>query len=162
MIVSATHRNARVSAQKARLYRPLVKGLRAQAAVMQLAYMPGKVPRLIGAVLRSAMANATNNGGVQVESLLVHDVVINSGFSLKRARAVSRGSSHPITKRTAHITVMVEGQATEKPKAATRLKKALAAPVAKVKAVAKRPEKIVPQRAAIKPTQPKIHRRKSV
>lgn len=111
MEVTATHYNARLSPQKARLYRVLLKGLAVTQADSQLRFMPGKAPRVIRAVLHSAVANAKHNFAAAEQNLVVSDVVINAGFTLKRFRPVSKGTAHSITKRTAHVTVVVREKA---------------------------------------------------
>jgi large subunit ribosomal protein L22 len=103
----ATLKNARISPQKVRLFRPLLKGASAVAAEQRLLFMAGKAPKLLREVLRSAMANATNNFEADRARLTIQDLIVNAGYVLKRHQAVSRGSAHPILKRTAHVTVVV-------------------------------------------------------
>lgn len=123
MIVSATHHNARISPQKVRLYRQLLRRLPVSAAEHHLAFLPGKGPKLVAAVLKSAIANAIHNFGAAKENLTVHEVVVNAGFSLKRFKAASRGIAHGRIKRMSHITVAVHqpdtNQAKPKKKDAT-------------------------------------------
>ena len=106
----ATHRNARLSPRKVRIYRDLLKGLPVQVADSQLQFLPGKGPRIIRAVLRSAVANAQHNLKLTNAGLIVADVVVDGGFTFKRFRPASKGMAHPIIKRTAHVTVIVENR----------------------------------------------------
>lgn len=107
----ATHRNARISARKVRLYRGLLRGRAVAEADSQLLFMPGKSPRLVLAVLRSAVANATTNFKLDKAKLVISDVIVDGGFVFKRMRPRSKGSGYPILKRTAHVTVVVEDPA---------------------------------------------------
>jgi large subunit ribosomal protein L22 len=104
----ATHKNARISSRKVRLFRGLLRGLPVTVADSQLRFMPGKAPQLLRAVLKSAVANATNNLELEAGALVVSDVIVNDGFAFKRFRPASRGMAHAILKRTAHITIVVE------------------------------------------------------
>jgi large subunit ribosomal protein L22 len=154
--------------RKLRSYRQLLKGMPVASAEAQLMFLPGKVPKLLQAVLRSAAANAVHNNNMGRDSLVVRDVIVDGAFTMKRARAVSRGSSHGIIKRSSHITVLVEGDVTEKKR--LRRKKAATASVGaeseKVPQLRKanrpaRQTKI--SRASLKPAKTvTTHRRKSM
>lgn len=120
MEVKAQHKNVRMSARKLRTLRGVVCGLPAGDAEAQLKYRPSKAALTILQVLRSAVANAKHNHGIDVENLKVADVVIDGGFTLKRYRPSSKGSAKPILRRTAHVSVVVE----EVGKSKKRLKKA--------------------------------------
>lgn len=106
----ATHKNARISARKVRVYRDMLRGLSVRMADSQLRFLPGKSPKIIRAVLHSAVSNAKNNFNAAEDSLSVSDVIVDMGFSFKRFRAVSKGMAHPFIKRTAHVTVVVTGE----------------------------------------------------
>jgi large subunit ribosomal protein L22 len=110
MEVKAIHKNARVAVRKVRNYRGVIKGLAVEQALAQLKFLPGKVPQLLSKVLQSAVANATNNHELKREELVVAEVIANAGFALKRFRPVSKGRAHGYTKKTTHITVVVEPQ----------------------------------------------------
>ena len=100
----AIHKNARTSAQKARLVADQVRGLPAAQAVYTLQFSPRKAAAIILKVLKSAMANAENNVGLDVDSLYVSQIMVDEGPSLKRIRARAKGRADRITKRTSHIT----------------------------------------------------------
>jgi large subunit ribosomal protein L22 len=108
MNAQATHRNARISPRKVHVYRNMVIGMAVGDADAQLRFLPGKTAGLIRAVLKSAIANATNNNAADVQHLYVADLVANSGFVFKRFRPMSKGMAYSIKKRTAHITVVVQ------------------------------------------------------
>jgi len=108
MEIKAIHKNARLTPRKARRYRELIRGLSVADAKTQLAFLPGKAPKMIGAVLRSAIANATNNFSLNENALRVADVQVNQGFVLTRYQPMSKGMAYPVKTRTAHVTVVVE------------------------------------------------------
>ncbi len=98
----------RVSPQKARLVARNVQGRPVEEAMNILRFTPKKAARLIGKVLDSAVANAEQISGVDVDTLVVKSVVVNPGPTWKRIQPRSMGRAYRILKRTAHITVVVE------------------------------------------------------
>lgn len=69
--------------------------------------------------IKSASANAVQNFKQQQKDLYISKIIINEGATLKRHRPVSRGRTHPIRKRTSHITVEL-GVQTKSPKTAKK------------------------------------------
>ena len=89
----------------------MLSGMSAAAAMQQLSFMPGKGPEIMLEVLKSAMANAKNNHDIDEATLKVSTIMIDGGLVMKRFQPVSRGMAHPILKRTAHVTVILDGEA---------------------------------------------------
>ena len=56
-------------------------------------------------VLESAMANAENNEGADVDDLRISEIYVNEGITVKRIRPRARGRADRIFKRTCHVTV---------------------------------------------------------
>jgi large subunit ribosomal protein L22 len=104
---TAVLRHARISAQKARLIADLVRGMKVENAVDQLQFSTKKAAALVKKVLDSAIANAENNQGADVDELKVAKIFVDEGPSLKRFHARARGRGDRILKRTCHITVVV-------------------------------------------------------
>ncbi|MGC9385766.1 MAG: 50S ribosomal protein L22 [Hydrogenovibrio sp.] len=107
MQVSATHRFARISPQKARLVADLIRGKDVETAVNLLAFSDKKASDLISKVLNSAIANAENNEGADIDELKVTAAYVNEGPIMKRMRARAKGRGNRILKRISHITVTV-------------------------------------------------------
>ncbi|SFR62338.1 50S ribosomal protein L22 [Thiomicrospira sp. ALE5] len=107
MQVSATHKFARISPQKARLVADLIRGKSVESAVNILAFSDKKAADLMKKVLNSAIANAENNNGADVDELLVTAVFVDEGPLMKRMRARAKGRGNRIIKRMSHITVTV-------------------------------------------------------
>ena len=107
MQVSATHKFARISPQKARLVADMIRGKDVESAVTILTFSDKKAAALIKKVLNSAIANAENNEGADIDELSVSAVQVNEGPLLKRMRARAKGRGNRIIKRTSHITVTV-------------------------------------------------------
>lgn len=107
MQVSATHKFARISPQKARLVADMIRGKGVESAVNILTFSNKKAAELIKKVLNSAIANAENNEGADIDELKVTATFIDEGPIMKRMRARAKGRGNRIQKRTSHITVTV-------------------------------------------------------
>lgn len=95
----------------------MLRGLPVADAQAQLMFLPSRKARdLLGAVLKSVVANASHNLQVAASDLKVSDIIINEGFAFKRFSPVSRGQAHPILKKTSHITVTLETLKEQKPR----------------------------------------------
>ena len=108
MATEATLRNARIAAQKMRLVADQVRGLPVEKALNVLMFSDKKAAHLIRKVLESAIANAENNDGADVDELRVSRICVDEGPTMKRWRARARGRAAKILKRTSHVTVAVE------------------------------------------------------
>lgn len=107
MRVSAQHKNARISAQKARLVADMIRGKSVAQALNILAFSPKKGAELIKKVLESAIANAEHNEGADIDELKVVTIFVDKGPSLKRFQARAKGRGNRIEKQTCHINVTV-------------------------------------------------------
>jgi len=100
-------RFARLSAQKGRLVADQIRGLPVEQAINILAFSKKKGAVLVKKVLDSAIANAENNLGADIDELKVSAVCIDEGPTMKRIRARAKGRAAKILKRSSHITVTV-------------------------------------------------------
>lgn len=111
MEAKAIRKYVRISAMKLRLPINEVKGKNAGEALSILKFMPLKAAAIIYKTLRSAISNAENNQELDVDTLLVKNILVDQGPSLKRFRPRARGRASRILKRTSHLTVIVESSA---------------------------------------------------
>lgn len=107
MQAEARLKTGRLSAQKARLVADQIRGLHVEKALNLLAFSTKKGAALIKKILESAIANAENNVGADVDELKVSAIQVNEGPSMKRIRPRAKGRANRITKRTSHIIVTV-------------------------------------------------------
>lgn len=107
MRVNAQHKNARISAQKARLVADLIRGKDVAQALNILTFSPKKGAELIKKVLESAIANAEHNNVADIDELKVVTIFVDKGPSLKRFQARAKGRGNRIEKQTCHINVTV-------------------------------------------------------
>ena len=105
MEVSARLKGARISAQKARLVADQVRGKPVEDALALLDFSNKKAAHLVKKVLNSAIANAENNEGADVDELKVSSIYVDEGMTMKRIRARAKGRADRIFKRSCHIIV---------------------------------------------------------
>ena len=107
MEVAAKLKGAKISAKKARLVADQVRGKGVEDALDLLTYSNKKAAHLIKKILDSAIANAENNEGADVDELKVSSIFVDEGMTMKRLRPRAKGRADRILKRTCHITVKV-------------------------------------------------------
>ncbi|KGI77422.1 50S ribosomal protein L22 [Oleiagrimonas soli] len=107
MEAKAILRSARISAQKVRLVADMVRGMPVGKADGLLEYTNKKAAHLVRKVLLSAVANAENNLGADVDELKVARIFVDEGPTMKRMHARAKGRGSRILRRTSHITVVV-------------------------------------------------------
>ena len=105
ILFKASHRNARISARKARLVMDLIRGQKAEKALVRLEYCDRRASPMIRKVLESAIANAAQMSGVESENLVVHQAYADEGATMKRWRPRSMGRAFPRLKRSCHLSV---------------------------------------------------------
>ncbi len=112
MEVQARLKGARISAQKARLVADQVRGKPVEEALNLLEFSSKKAAHIVKKVLDSAIANAENNEGADVDELKVSSIFVDEGMTMKRLRPRAKGRADRIFKRSCHITVKVaDGEA---------------------------------------------------
>lgn len=107
MSTQAKLKNARISPQKARLVADQIRGLPVDKALQLLEFSTKKGSDIIKKVLDSAIANAENNDGADVDELKVAEIFVDGATPLKRIKARAKGRADRIVKRSSHITIRV-------------------------------------------------------
>ena len=107
MQVSATTKRLRISPQKVRLIVDQVRGKAVGDALEILSFSPQKAAGLVRKVIESAIANAENNEGADIDELKISEVFVNAGLTMKRIKTRAKGRADRILKRTSHITVTI-------------------------------------------------------
>ena len=107
MEVAARLKGARISAQKARLVADQVRGRPVEEALSLLEFSNKKAAHIVRKVLNSAIANAENNEGADVDELKVSSIFVDEGMTMKRIRPRAKGRADRIFKRSCHITIKV-------------------------------------------------------
>lgn len=107
MEVSSKQKYVRISAQKCRLVADQVRGLPVERALNVLAFSKKRAAFFVKKTLESAIANAENNEGADVDELRISAICVDEGPTMKRMRARAKGRGSRIFKRTSHIAVTV-------------------------------------------------------
>jgi large subunit ribosomal protein L22 len=107
MEVAARLKGAQISAQKARLVADQVRGMSVEEALSLLEFSPKKAAHIVKKLLDSAIANAENNEGADVDELKVSSIFVDEGMTMKRLRPRAKGRADRILKRSCHITIKV-------------------------------------------------------
>jgi len=98
---------ARVSVQKACFVLDAIRGKDVESALGILAYNPRYASSVIEKVLKSAIANAENNNGMDVSKLYIQECYAGQAPTMKRIRPRAQGRAYRILKRMSHITVVL-------------------------------------------------------
>jgi large subunit ribosomal protein L22 len=101
----ASHRFARSSARKVRKLLDLVRGKYADDALMMLKYLPHRAARMVEQVLKSAMANAEDQGIRAPGDLIIGDARGDDAGMFKRLMPRARGMAYLVRRRSCHITI---------------------------------------------------------
>lgn len=107
----ARHRYARITARKARFIADMIRGRSANEALQLLEFSPRRGAAFYLKVLRSAMANASQDEEVNLNRLVVAECRADDGPLLNnrmRWRPGPQGRAMPFSKRTSHLTVGVQ------------------------------------------------------
>ena len=105
--VRAIARYIRMSPHKVRRVLDQIRGRSYREALIVLEFMPYRACTPVLKALRSAVANAEHNQGLDPANLVVSQAFADAGPSLKRYRPRAQGRAYPIRKPTCHITVAV-------------------------------------------------------
>ncbi|MDR2670719.1 MAG: 50S ribosomal protein L22 [Oscillospiraceae bacterium] len=100
-------RYLRISPRKVQIVGELIRGKDAKTAQAILKHTPKAASEPLLKVLRSACANAENNFEMDTDNLVVSEVLVGPGPTLKRISPRAQGRAFRILKRTSHITVAV-------------------------------------------------------
>jgi large subunit ribosomal protein L22 len=85
-----------------------IQGLPVEDALNTLKFTPKKTAKTLSKVLQSAIANANQLPGMDIDALYVKRVCIDEGPTWKRIRPRAMGRATRILKRTSHVTVVVD------------------------------------------------------
>ena len=111
MKATATARFIRIAPRKVGLVCDLVRGIRVEDAFNILHFSPKGASVPVEKLIRSALANLLQQEGtkkVDTEEVMISELVVNEGPTLKRFRPRAMGRATRIRKRTSHIQVTLE------------------------------------------------------
>ena len=103
----AVLRMYRSSPQKLNLLAQQIRGMKVERALAELQFSPKRPAKDVRKLLQSAIANAENNHGLDIDSLVVAEAHVGKNLVMKRIRARARGRAAPIQKPFAQLTIVL-------------------------------------------------------
>jgi len=103
----ACHRFARISARKARYVMDLVRGVSVERALSDLRFSLKRASPMIRKVIRSALANATQEAGLETANLYIAQALVDVGPQIKRWKPRAMGRAYKRLRRTCHLSVVL-------------------------------------------------------
>lgn len=104
----AIARYIRISPSKIRIVLDNIRGKNAEEAVAILENSPQEAAAVSAKLLKSAIANAENNKGLNRADLFVAEAYACPGPTMKRLNPRAKGSADRILKRSSHITIVLD------------------------------------------------------
>ena len=106
--VMAKAKSIRTSGQKLNLVAQSIRGQNIKQAIDQLTFSRKRIARQVLKVLNSAIANAENNFGLDIDKLIVDEAFVGKSIVMKRMRPRARGRAARILKPFSKLTIIVK------------------------------------------------------
>jgi len=107
LLAKASIIRLKISAQKLNLVVKSIRNMKASDALAHLAFSPKRIAIDVKKCLQSAIANAENNLGLDIDNLVVTSATVGSSITMKRVRARARGRSAKISKPFSNVYIIV-------------------------------------------------------
>ena len=104
----ATLKYARISSRKVKIVADLIRGKNVDEAIAIVKFTPKASSEIIEKLLKSAIANAENNKGMNRSNLYVAECTASNGPIMKRIQPRAQGRAYRINKRMSHLTVVLD------------------------------------------------------
>ena len=109
--IKAVAKHIPISPRKVRMVVDVVRGMNAEQALDTLRFMPNRAAEPVYKLIQSAVANAEENYGLEVEELEINRIYADEGPRHRKApyggRFAGRGRFRPIMRRSSHVTVVL-------------------------------------------------------
>ena len=100
-------KHLRISPQKLNLVASMIRGKKADQALIALEFSKRRISNDVRQILQSAVANAENNHGLDVDRLVISEATVGKTLTMKRFRARARGRGARIIKPFSNLTIGV-------------------------------------------------------
>jgi large subunit ribosomal protein L22 len=104
----AKAKSIRTSGQKLNLVAKSIRGCNIKVAIDQLTFSKKRISKEVLKVLNSAIANAENNFGLDIDKLVVAEAYVGKSIVMKRMRARARGRAARILKPFSKLTILLK------------------------------------------------------
>jgi large subunit ribosomal protein L22 len=105
MVAKAKLRFLRIAPRKVRLVADLIRGKKVEEALNILQFTTKRSSEPLAKLLKSAVSNADQKPGVNVDRLYVQTLTVDGGPMVKRFMPRAQGRATPILHRTSHVTL---------------------------------------------------------
>ena len=105
--------NYRQSPRKVRLIADMARGKKVKEVMPTLDNLSKRAAGPVKKLLQSAIANATHNENLDKDKLVISEIRVDEGATLKRSRPRARGRAFPINKRTSRIMIRLSEETNE-------------------------------------------------
>ena len=116
--VMAKAKSIRTSGQKLNLVAQSIRGQKIKQAIDQLTFSRKRIAVQVLKVLNSAIANAENNFGLDIDKLIVDEAFVGKSIVLKRFRPRAKGRASAIKKPYSNVTIILSEKSLKKVKEA--------------------------------------------
>jgi large subunit ribosomal protein L22 len=106
-VVRASSRYVRTAPRKVRVVADQVRGMGVDEAIAMLRFSPRGASVPVMKLIQSAAANAENNHDLDPEDMVISEISVDEGPTLRRFRARARGRATRIEKRTCHVKLAI-------------------------------------------------------
>ncbi len=122
-MITASLKNFRQSPRKVRSVANLVRGKSVPNALNTLNFLSKKAADPLYTLLLSAISNAKNTYNLEKEGLIIKELRVDTGVTLKRRMPRARGTAYPINKRSSNVLLVLAPAPEKKQKVKTETKK---------------------------------------
>lgn len=105
MEIIASTSESKISPRKVRLVADAIRSMSLEEALVNLTVIRQRGARVLEKTLKSAIANAVNNGKLDQKDLKIMKIEVTDGPALKRFHASTRGRIHPYKKRSSNVRI---------------------------------------------------------
>ena len=103
----ATLKHLRITPRKVRVVAGAIRGEKVGKAMDYLKFSRKGAAKPLAKLLKSAIVNASQEKGVDVDTLYIKELRVDQGPTMKRSLPRSKGMATPLLKRTSHVTVVL-------------------------------------------------------
>ena len=104
----AVVKHLRTSPRKLNLVAQMIRGMNASRALTELTFSKKRIAQEVKKGLQSAIANAENNNGLNVDKLYIKEAYVGKNMVMKRFHTRGRGRSAPILKPFSNLTIVLK------------------------------------------------------
>ena len=100
-------KNYRQAPRKVRIVADLIKGKEVSRALLILDTTPKRATRQLTNLVKSAIANAKNNGGISTEGLFIQEIRVDKGLKMRRYMPKAQGRASGYDKHSSNVTLVL-------------------------------------------------------